>query len=315
MAAGKGVGGEAAADDMFEQLEVRPEGADCEQGALAGGSAGGLRRHAAWWHANAKSKLVREWVVSGFPLCWKGVPAPACELSNNPSCFKEESHTVFVRDSVHTLLRAGAVRRAASKPRCVSPLAVVPKKGGKLRLILNLKHVYKYLSVPKFKYESLRALGFLARPDDLMFSIDLQDGYWQVDMAASAHTYLGFEWEGQYYEFTVLPFGLATAPWAFTKVMREVCGVLRTSGVRTLNYLDDFLFMCGPSESAALAQQARVLQVFRESGLTINKGKSVLKLSRQVKHLGFAFDSASGNLTIPQERWVALQQQVSKLVG
>jgi hypothetical protein len=60
--------------------------------------------------------------------------------------------------------------------------------------------------LPKFKYESLRALGFLARPDDLMFSIDLQDGYWQVDMAASAHTYLGFEWEGQYYEFTVLPF-------------------------------------------------------------------------------------------------------------
>jgi hypothetical protein len=175
--------------------------------------------------------------------------------------------------------------------------------------------VNKYLSVPKFKYESLRSLSFLALPDDLMFSIDLQDGYWQVDMAANAHTYLGFEWEGKYYVFTVLPFGLATAPWAFTKVMREVCEVLRGGGVRMLNYLDDFLFLCGSKEPAALEQKAQVLQVFADSGLTINTTKSVLDLSRQVRHLGFAFDSVTGDLSIPQDRWDALQTQVNKLRG
>jgi hypothetical protein len=95
--------------------------------------AGGLRRHSSWWQKHAKSKVVLGWVESGFPLFWKGMPAPPCEFPNSQSCFEKQAHTEFVRDSVQTLVQAGAAKCVSVKPRCVSPLAVVPKKGGKLR--------------------------------------------------------------------------------------------------------------------------------------------------------------------------------------
>eukprot|EP00955_Chlamydomonas_euryale_P016803 179338-Chlamydomonas_euryale.AAC.1 len=38
-----------------------------------------------------------------------------------------------------------------------------------------------------------------------------------------------------------MPFGVATAPWAFTKLMREVISHLRKLGARTSGYIDDVL--------------------------------------------------------------------------
>jgi hypothetical protein len=160
-----------------------------------------------------------------------------------------EKHMAFLRESIQKLVAAKAARKVSKKPICVNPLGVVPKKNGKLRLILDLQHVNRFLVIPKFKFESLLELANLVGANDLLFSIDLQDGYWQWEMARDSHDFLGFEFEGQYYTFSSLPFGVATAPWAFSKVMRELCEVLRSRGIRMLNYLDDFLFLCSADPS------------------------------------------------------------------
>ena len=315
-----------AADEVVEDVDpmfdIRPDGGDVCADDLPGGfaatkaAAGGLRRCLSWWVENAKSSHVRQWIEHGFPLWWRrdtGPPA-ACHKPNHPSC-QEAAHRQFVSDSVRALHSAGAVGKVTDRPHCVSPLSVVPKKNGKLRLVLNLRHVNRHLVVPRFRYESLRDLGFLARPGDLMFSIDLQDGYWQLQMHPDAYTYLGFEWEGEYYVFKVLPFGLATAPWAFSKAMREVCDHLRSEGSRMLNYLDDFLFLAGRVASQALQWRERVLGVFRAAGLAVNVAKSQLQPGTGIEHLGYVFSSVSGELSIPTRRWEAFQAAVLAVVG
>jgi len=78
--------------------------------------------------------------------------------------------------------------------------------------------------------DSLNLLTDLADLDDLMFSLDLASGYHQVDMDPRYYTYLGFQWEGEFYVFRVLPFGLASAPWCFTKIMRTISLYLRFRG-------------------------------------------------------------------------------------
>ena len=77
----------------------------------------------------------------------------------------------------------------------------------------------------------LRAPGFL-RPRDFVFTLDLKSGYHHVDIREDCWTYLGFEWRGQYYVFTQLPFGIASACWAFTKLTREVIRGWRRQGWR-----------------------------------------------------------------------------------
>ena len=61
-------------------------------------------------------------------------------------------------------------------------------------------------------------------PHDYMFKFDIKQGYHHIDIHKPHQNFFGFSWEvgGKtcYFVFTVLPFGLTSAPFIFTKVMR-----------------------------------------------------------------------------------------------
>jgi len=196
-----------------------------------------------------------------------------------------------------------------TQPKCVSPLYVVTISNGKQRLILDLRHVNQFLMVPSFCMDSLDLLTDLADLDDLMFFLDLASSYHQVDMDPRYYTYLGFKWKGELYFFRVLPFGLASAPWCFTKIIRTISLYLRFRGVQLLNYLDDFLVLVSDSQSTAHRQL--VLDTFKSAGLAINESKSHLQFTRHLTHLGFVIDLDSGSLEVPLERWENLQQLIT----
>ena len=54
-------------------------------------------------------------------------------------------------------------------------------------------------------------------------------------------TYLGFQWKSKFYVFNVLCFGLATAGFIFSKVLREIIKYWRSKSIRIIMYLDDGL--------------------------------------------------------------------------
>jgi hypothetical protein len=269
--------------------------------------AGGLNRHFSWWKENCRNKWVKGWIQDGFPLWWadNNKQPPPFEKKNHAGAF---IHASFIVECIRDLLRAKAIKRVHSKPHVVNPLNVTPKKNGKLRLILDLRHVNQFLYIPKFKMDSLKLLSQLATRADSMFAIDLAHGYHQIQMSKEAHDYLGFEWEGQYYVFTALPFGLATAPWCFTKVMLEVVGHLRGQGLRVIAYLDDFLWLVPGSQHVARAMRKLVLSTFQAAGLTINKEKSTLDFVRRLDHLGYVIDLDKEQIEVPEKRWIAFQK-------
>jgi hypothetical protein len=138
----------------------------------------------------------------------------------------------------------------ADKPFVVSPLGVVPKGEDKLRLILDLRYVNSFLQVVPFKYESIWSVVDLCQPKDYLFTMDLKSGYHHIDIHQRDWQYLGFEWNGSYYVFCQLPFGLAPTCYVFTKVMRQMVKRWRAKELRVIPYIDDFFFTC--SSSAAL---------------------------------------------------------------
>jgi len=251
---------------------------------------------------------VLQWVQGGFPLFWLDFSFPAPEFFK-PNNREALACSDFVTASISDLLSANAIMKWPSQPTCVSPLNVATKANGKQRLILDLRHVNGYLKIPKFRMDSLLLLPDLADLDDLMFALDLASGYHQVEMDPKYYTYLGFQWMGQFYVFKVLPFGLASAPWCFTKVMRSISMHLRFRGVRLVNYLDDFLFLVTKARSEA--HKHLVLSTFEAAGLAINYSKSHLQFTRSLTHLGFIVDLDSGCFEVPQERWDNLQQLIS----
>ena len=58
--------------------------------------------------------------------------------------------------------------------------------------------------------------------DCFCIKFDLKSGYHNIDISEEFQTYLGFSWNQKYYRYTVLPFGLSSAPFIFTKCLRPV---------------------------------------------------------------------------------------------
>lgn len=267
----------------------------------------GIRDCLDFWRGFCSSRWVLAWLEHGFVLWWKGAePAPKYFQNHGGAV----QHADFVSRAISDLLEAGAIVCTTDRPKVVSPLNVVPKKNGKLRLILDLRYVNDHLAVPKFKYESLKSLEDIMLKTDYVFGCDLSNGYWQVHMHPSTYQYLGLEWQGKYYMFKCLPFGLASAPWCFSKIMQEFSGFLRRKGIRLLNYLDDFLFLAGPDQATATGVRDAVLQAFNEAGLALNYEKSQLAPARSITCLGYDIDAEAGTFAIPLSRWEALQSVV-----
>ena len=108
--------------------------------------------------------------------------------------------------------------------------------------------------------------------------MDIQDAY--LPMARSVQKYLRFMVNGRVYHFTCLPFGLATSPREFTKLLWPVVQLLRLQGIKLHVYLNDWLI---PSSSVVQARTHAdlVLQVLQHLGWVINFSKSNLVPSQQ----------------------------------
>jgi hypothetical protein len=239
-------------------------------------------------------------LLTGDMLPWiSGPPSEPRHFSNHPSAFE---HASFVTEAVDNLASTGTVLRVPTAPFLVSPLGVVPKAKDKLRLILDLRFLNQFLQVTKFKYESIKMISELCLPKDLLFTIDLKAGYHHIDTYGPHWKYLGFQWRGQYYVFTQLPFGLAPACYVFTMVMRQLTKSWRARGYRLVHYIDDFFFAChSPAEFARV--QASVLGDLAAAGLVVSKEKCQLECGHVVKFLGFVVDTLFG-----QFRLTALQR-------
>ena len=122
--------------------------------------------------------------------------------------FSKEEHD-FVKNEIQSLLCKGCIKKLSAKPKCVSPLSVVPKKGPKkYRLIHDLRIINEKSVAPSLVYEDILTATSLCEPNDYLTTLDIKDGYHHISVHKEYRTYLGFKFESHYYEFCVLPFGL-----------------------------------------------------------------------------------------------------------
>jgi hypothetical protein len=84
------------------------------------------------------------------------------------------------------------------------------------------------------------------KPGDFMFSFDLKSGYHHVDIFKDHQKFLAFSWtysdgSTKYFQFTVLPFGLSSAPYNFTKLLKPIIKKWLSQGNSIVIFLDDGL--------------------------------------------------------------------------
>ncbi|KAK3289090.1 hypothetical protein CYMTET_3446 [Cymbomonas tetramitiformis] len=269
-----------------------------EEGSPKSFPRGRLRARVPFWKLFCNA-VVLAWITFGVSLPWLDGPPPARIFSNSELAVKEDE---FVTEAVASLVESGAAYPVDFTPIVVSPLSVAYRDLGpgvppKKRLIWNGRYVNSFLFVQKFKYESLEMVKDLLSPGGYMWCYDFTSGYHHVELHPDSHTYVAFEWHGQYYCYAVLPFGLAVAPYIFTRITRELAMRWRSRGVKLVHYLDDFIFfgvLTAGSLAAFLSEQAVILSDLDSAGFLLNLEKSVFEPVQRLLFLGMGIDSVRG---------------------
>jgi ribonuclease HI len=228
-----------------------------------------------------------------------GGPPPPSFQANHPSAFEHES---FVDQAIEDLLATHAAMELSHPPTVVAPLGVAIKKGsGKLRLIWDGRYVNDYLHIPNLNYETLGFLREVLELYDYLFTIDLKAGYHHMDVLEDHWQYLGFSWKNRFFCFTQLPFGLATACWGFSRMMRAVLAVIKAQGIRCSGYIDDSIY-ASQSVEELLSHRHFVLTLLFDLGLLVNFDKSKLVPTRMKPYLGMEVDTGLGVFRVPTEK-------------
>lgn len=197
----------------------------------------------------------------------------------------------------------------SSQAMFVSPMFVVTKADGSWRPDINLKCLNKHILARHFKTESIRTARGLLHKGDWMIKLDLKDAYLSVPLYHHHRKFVAFRWRDQLWRFTSLPFGLSSAPYIFTKLMKPVVAILRKLGIRVILYM----LIMAPTKEEVRKHLATALELLIALGFVINTKKSVTRPDQVMEFLRFVLDSKRMSISLLIQKLRSLQKTASRL--
>ncbi|CAF4178451.1 unnamed protein product [Rotaria sordida] len=205
-----------------------------------------------------------------------------------PKFFKPRSLPFAYRQLVEMelirLVNEG-VLEPISISRWAAPIVVVPKPGGKVRICADLSTgVNQVLDIEQYPLPKPDELFTVLNGGEKFTKIDLSDAYLQVQLDDDSKELLVINTHKGLFRFNRLPFGIASAPSIFQKIMDQMIAGLDG----TICYLDDII-VTGKNTIDHLNNLQQLFIRIREYGFHLNKQKCSF-LQNQVEYLGYIVD-------------------------
>ena len=274
---------------------------------------GRLKEHRAYWERIGCNKTILDILREGYRIPFYSTP-PKNFNKNNKSALKHEG---FVTSAIQELLDTGRIVELPEPPYIVNPLSV-SDNGEKLRLILDLRLVNGHVYKDKIKFDDWKIMEHFLEQGGFGFKFDISQGYHHIDIHPDFQKYLGFSWVingvQRFFMFLVLPFGLTSAPFIFTKVVRVLIKFWRSQGIKICCFIDDG-FGCNANLPQTKAHSQIVRMSLGDAGFVVNENKSIWFPTQSITWIGLTVDFKEGTLTTSLKRVESLKITINSTIA
>ena len=177
----------------------------------------------------------------------------------------------------------------------------VPKADGRRRPVLDLSALNLYIQTPGLKMEHLGKILPNVWQSMWATTLDIVDAFLAVLIAKIFRKYFCFHFNGQTFMFNQMPFGLTTAPWAFSRLMRPTKAFLRRLGVTVSSFIDDFLNLA-VTKDLAIQHNFWIKSVLTWLGFKINEKKSQQIPVQVIEYLGVEINFKELTIVLPETK-------------
>lgn len=174
----------------------------------------------------------------------------------------------ILKHQIQELLQSGVIEPSTSPYS--SPAFLVRKPGGKHRLVIDYRQLNQKMEIESVPLPDLHSAFNWFGSAKVFTMIDLNQAYHQIPLAEKSKPLTAFCVLWNLYQFTRVPFGMATGAQVLTRLLDTIFHDVKFKYV--YNYLDDLLVFSESFEQH-VTHLKEVLTRLRSSGLTVNPDK------------------------------------------
>lgn len=199
-----------------------------------------------------------------------------------------------IEDELDRLEGEGIVEKVTHS-EWATPIVAVPKPDGRVRLCGDFKvTVNQSLSIEQYPLPKVEDLFATLAGGKKFTKLDLTQAYLQFELEPESQKYCTINTHRGLYQFKRLPFGIASAPALFQKVMDTIL----QGAPGAMCYIDDIL-VTGTTQTEHLKNLEEVFRRLQSHGIRMKRNKCLF-MQESVEYLGHRLD-ADGIRATPEK--------------
>ena len=188
-------------------------------------------------------------------------------------------------DAELTRLQSEGILEPVQTSKWATPLVVVPKANGKIRVCGDYKvTINKYVETKTYPLPTIEDILARLAGGCYFTKLDLSQAYQQLPLDKDSKELLVVNTPKGLFQYTRLPYGVSTAPAIFQAVMDRIL-----QGLPVACYLDDIL-VAGRTQEEHDENLQQVLERLEKAGIRLHKEKCQFS-QPEVEYLGHCINS------------------------